>query len=216
MYFSTLHGEPAMINRLSYWVGDTESAKAFLNAPVAELISGDVTEGSGRNKREIHFSNALDELDNGKNKKAASEDKQSNVKPSETAQTKQMTKADIVAIIQSMPESVAVLNGTGKNGVSSEIATRLQQLGIDVVHSGNAKHFDYEHNNVIYPTNASEGVKKTAQILGGFLNIPKNLIRPSRQAFYASVIAGHDYKKLVAVLDDMLKIAAPQQTKQEG
>ena len=216
MYFSTLHGEPAMINRLSYWVGDTESAKAFLNAPVAELISGDVTEGSGRNKREIHFSNALDELDNGKNKKAASEDKQSNVKPSETAQTKQMTKADIVAIIQSMPESVAVLNGTGKNGVSSEIATRLQQLGIDVVHSGNAKHFDYEHNNVIYPTNASEGVKKTAQILGGFLNIPKNLVRPSRQAFYASVIAGHDYKKLVAVLDDMLKIAAPQQTKQEG
>lgn len=220
MYFSTLHGEPAMINRLSYWIGDTASAKAFLNAPVAELQSGDVKEGTGKNAREIHFSNALDELDTGK--QSGKNDASGDVK--ETAgtkqkdpQTKQMTKEDIVAIIQSMPESVAVLNGTGKNGVSSEISTRLQQLGIDVVHSGNAKHFDYEHNNVIYPTNASASVKKTAQIMGGLLQIPKNLVRPSRQAFYASVIAGHDYKKLVKILDEMLKMTAPEQNNsQEG
>ena len=223
IYFSTLHGEPAMINRLSYWIGDTQSAKAFLNAPVAELASGDVTEGTGKNKREVRFSNAMDELGSGKKnaKDAASGDsttaaETSGDKPAKSAQPKQMTKEELVAIIQSMPESVAVLNGTGKNGVSSEISTRLQQLGIDVIHSGNAKHFDYEHNNVIYPTNASANVKKTAQIIGGLLQIPKNLVRPSRQAFYASIIAGHDYKKLVAVLDDMLKLTtAPQQKSQE-
>ena len=39
------------------------------------------------------------------------------------------------------------------------------------------------------------------------LNIPKNLVRPSQQAFYASIIAGHDYKKLITLLDNMLKIS---------
>lgn len=218
MYFSTLHGEPAMINRLSYWVGDVKSAHAFINAPIAELISGDIMENVGKGKRQVHFSNALDELDDGtKNKAAAaSADKGTPAPGKQEAQTKQMTKEDIIAIIQSMPESVAVLNGTGKNGVSSEISTRLQQLGVDVTYSGNAKHFDYQHCNVIYPTKAAPGVVKTATILGSLLQIPKNLVRPSNQAFYASIIAGHDYKKLVVILDDMLKISTQKKTNQEG
>ena len=76
-----------------------------------------------------------------------------------------------------------------------------------MIHSGNAKHFDYQHCNIVYPTNASEKVKTTAQRLGTLLNIPKNLVRPSQQAFYASIIAGHDYKKLITLLDNMLKIS---------
>ena len=219
MFFSTLHGEPRMINRLSYWVGDVDSANAFFTTPVENLISGDVTEKSGRSKREIHFSNALNELDKPESKDNTQEGAASADKG--TASTaggagkksaeKPMTKEALLAIIRSMPEAVAVLNGTGQAGVSNEIATRLQQLGIDVVHSGNAKHFDYEHNNVVYPTAATANVRETAKILGSLLNIPKNLVRPGKQAFYASIIAGHDYKLIVKRLDELLKISTSVQ-----
>lgn len=205
MFFSMLPGEPVMIDRLSYWMGDVKAANAFLNAPVEALISGDVTEGSGRNAKQVHFSTAGDAI-------SASEDAKDNGQPGASAaqsgaKKDEMSKEELMTLIKSMPESVAVLNGTGKAGVSAEISTRLQQLGVDVIHSGNAKHFDYQHCNIVYPTNASEKVKTTARQLGTLLKIPKNLVRPSQQAFYASIIAGHDYKKLTTLLDNMLKIS---------
>lgn len=222
MFFSTLHGEPAMINRLSYWIGDVESANAFLNAPYEELVSGDLREGKGKKGREVHFSNAMNELDkpeskDEKAKEAVSDDAGATTagggakKSGAAAAADAMTKDQLLATIsiRSMPEAVAVLNGTGKGGVSSLIATRLQQLGVDVVYSGNAKHFDYEHNNIVYPTNASASVRETAKILGSLLGIPKNLVRPSKQAFYASIIAGHDYNRVVTQLDKLLKISGP-------
>ncbi|WP_455598561.1 LCP family protein [Cloacibacillus sp.] len=205
MFFSMLPGEPAMIDRLSYWLGDVKAANAFLNAPVEALVSGDVTEGSGRNAKQVHFSTAGDNI-------SASEDAKDNGQLGTSAarsgdKKDEMSKDELMTLIKSMPESVAVLNGTGKAGVSAEISTRLQQLGVDVIHSGNAKHFDYQHCNIVYPTNASEKVKTTARQLGTLLKIPKNLVRPSQQAFYASIIAGHDYKKLTILLDNMLKIS---------
>ncbi|MCD8163736.1 MAG: LCP family protein [Synergistaceae bacterium] len=205
MFFSMLPGEPAMIDRMSYWLGDVKAANAFLNAPVEALVSGDVTEGSGRNAKQVHFSTAGDNI-------SASEDAKDNGQLGTSAarsgdKKDEMSKDELMTLIKSMPESVAVLNGTGKAGVSAEISTRLQQLGIDVIHSGNAKHFDYQYCNIVYPTNASEKVKTTARQLGTLLKIPKNLVRPSQQAFYASIIAGHDYKKLTILLDNMLKIS---------
>ena len=206
MFFSMLPGEPVMIDRLSYWMGDVKAANAFLNAPVEALISGDVTEGSGRNAKQVHFTSAGDAVTasadvSGEGSQPGTPTVQSGVKKDE------MSKDELMTLIKSMPESVAVLNGTGKAGVSAEISTRLQQLGVDVIHSGNAKHFDYQHCNIVYPTNASEKVKTTARQLGTLLKIPKNLVRPSQQAFYASIIAGHDYKKLTTLLDNMLKIS---------
>ena len=206
MFFSMLPGEPVMIDRLSYWMGDVKAANAFLNAPVEALISGDVTEGSGRNAKQVHFTSAGDAVTasadvSGEGSQPGTQTVQSGAKKDE------MSKDELMTLIKSMPESVAVLNGTGKAGVSAEISTRLQQLGVDVIHSGNAKHFDYQHCNIVYPTNASEKVKTTARQLGTLLKIPKNLVRPSQQAFYASIIAGHDYKKLITLLDNMLKIS---------
>ena len=206
MFFSMLPGEPVMIDRLSYWMGDVKAANAFLEAPVEALISGDVTEGNGRNAKQVPFTSAGD---GAVSKDASAEDKAA---PAAAAGAKkdEMTKEELLALIKSLPESVAVLNGTGRAGVSSEISTRLQQLGVDVVHAGNAKHFDYQHCNIVYPTNASDKVKTTARQLGVLLKIPKNLVRPSQQAFYASIIAGHDYKKLTTLLDNMLKISSQQ------
>ena len=197
-----------MIDRLSYWMGDVKAANAFLNAPVEALVSGDVTEGNGRNAKQVPFSTAGDDIAASKDGGGQPAEAAQNGAPAAKAAKKdEMTKEELLTLIKSMPESVAVLNGTGKAGVSSEISTRLQQLGVDVIHSGNAKHFDYQHCNIVYPTNSSEKVKTTAQRLGTLLNIPKNLVRPSQQAFYASIIAGHDYKKLITLLDNMLKIS---------
>ncbi|MDO4987451.1 MAG: LCP family protein [Synergistes sp.] len=202
MYFSMLPGEAALIDRLSYWVGDVDAAKAFLSAPLASLISGDVTEGKGKNAKKVDFSDATDELGKNSSVKRAKDEKPEAVGKDTHGV---MSKDEIASFVKSIPEAVAVLNGVGKSGVSSEISTRLQKLGVDVTHSGNAKHFDYRYSNVVYPTGASESVKETAKKLGKMLGIPKNLVRQSNQAFYASVIAGHDYKEIVKLLDGMLK-----------
>ena len=118
-----------------------------------------------------------------------------------------ITAAQLAELVKSMPESIAVLNGTGKSGVAGEISTRLQKIGVDVVHTGNAKHFDYRYSNIVYPSDAPASVKETAKTLGKLLDIPEGLVRPGQQAFYASLVAGHDYNRLVALLDELVKIS---------
>jgi calcineurin-like phosphoesterase len=106
-----------------------------------------------------------------------------------------------------MPESVAVLNGTGKSGLSTEVASKLQKVGIEVVMSANAKHFDYKSSNVVYPINAKPDVVETAKTLGKLLGIPNNLVRANNQAFYPSIIIGHDYNLLINRIDKLIEIS---------
>lgn len=184
MLFSTLRGTPATIDGLSYWMGDVRDAKRFLNAPLAEL-NGEQTESVP------HDADSAAESQ-GREKKAAEN---------------KITAAQLAELVKSMPESIAVLNGTGKSGVAGEISTRLQKIGVDVVHTGNAKHFDYRYSNIVYPSDAPASVKETAKTLGKLLDIPEGLVRPGQQAFYASLVAGHDYNRLVALLDELVKIS---------
>ncbi len=184
MLFSTLRGTPATIDGLSYWMGDVRDAKRFLNAPLAEL-NGEQTESVP------HDADSAAESQGGEKK--AAENK--------------ITAAQLAELVKSMPESIAVLNGTGKSGVAGEISTRLQKIGVDVVHTGNAKHFDYRYSNIVYPSDAPASVKETAKTLGKLLDIPEGLVRPGQQAFYASLVAGHDYNRLVALLDELVKIS---------
>ena len=182
--FSTLRGTPATIDGLSYWMGDVRDAKRFLNAPLAEL-NGEQTESAPHDTDPAAESQA--------GEKKAAENK--------------ITAAQLAELVKSMPESIAVLNGTGKSGVAGEVSTRLQKIGVDVVHTGNAKHFDYRYSNIVYPSNAPASVKETAKTLGKLLDIPEGLVRPGQQAFYASLVAGHDYNRLVALLDELVKIS---------
>lgn len=184
MLFSTLRGTPATIDGLSYWMGDVRDAKRFLNAPLAEL-NGEQTESVP------HDAEPAAETQAGEAK---------------TAENK-ITAGQLAELVKSMPESIAVLNGTGKSGVAGEISTRLQKIGVDVVHTGNAKHFDYRYSNIVYPSDAPASVKETAKTLGRLLDIPEGLVRPGQQAFYASLVAGHDYNRLVALLDELVKIS---------
>ncbi|MDO5115968.1 MAG: LCP family protein [Synergistaceae bacterium] len=201
VFFTTLPGEAAIIDRLSYWMGDVKSARAFINASLEELMDGGARAGAGG----AAYSSALDPDEQLKLDEEQSGDAQQAEQRGSSSAQNGMTKDELLAIVKSIPDSMAVLNGTGKNGVAAEISTKLQQLGVDVVHTGNAKHSDYRHCNIVYPTGASASVKETARIMGSLLKIPGNLVRPSQQAFYASLIAGHDYKKIVTLLDELIK-----------
>lgn len=211
IFFSTLHGEPAMIKNISYWLGDVASANTFLDVSVDKLVSGDSINNDTKDSRfgnlSLSYSSAVEESAGAKNQASnASDDKTANV-----VGNKDMTKEDLTALIKSMAESVAVLNGDGAAGVSDQVASRLQKMGIDVEQTGNAKHFDYRSSNIVYPLNANASVIDTARKLGKLFGIPKNLVRQSRQAFYPSVIIGHDKDALIKRLDALLELSLRQQ-----
>lgn len=205
MFFATLSGKPAMIDNISYWMGDVQSAQLFLNTPVDRLLASEneTVENTVDDSSPENISDDKN-IESGENGSSKDNDSKS------LKEAAGMTKEELISLVRSMPEAVAVLNGVGKAGVSAEISAKLQQIGVDVVHTGNAKHFDYRYSNIVYPANASANVKETAQILGGLLEIPKNLIRSGNQAYYASLIAGHDYKRLITLLDDLVKLNSGQ------
>lgn len=198
IFFSTLHGTPDFIGKLSYWIGDVEEAKQFISEPVEVLLSGNgkLNKPTSFAGVSMTYSNATDDINT-----SASENNIKNIKDSEFED-----KEKILKNIKSMSDSIAVLNGTGRPGVAEKVASKLQQIGIDVVHKGNAKHFDYKTMNIIYPTTASSSCINTAQILGRLINIPQNLVRQSKQAYYATIIIGHDYELLLSRLDKIIEI----------
>ncbi len=198
IFFSTLHGQPAMIDRLSYWVGDVNSANAFLNASIDMLISGDTSldKSSQYAGISLAYSSAADDSPADSAQKREQQKKDTEAK---------LTGEEIIRTAKSITESVAVLNGTGIASVSQTVSVKLQKIGIDVAHTGNAKHFDYQFTNIIYPLNASKKAVESAKLLGELLQVPKNLVRPSKQAFYVSLIVGHDYKSFNPILDKIVE-----------
>lgn len=208
IFFTILYGKAVTIDKLSYWMGDVKATQTFLHAPIEELMTKELNLGSFMyGNINLTYSSALDKdeeeaLLNGENEseKEAEADKQAK------KGKKRQDPADVKAMIRSISEPIAVLNGSGASGLGSEFATRFQKMGIDVTHTGNAKHFDYKYTNIVYPPGSSQSVIETAKIMGELLGIPKNLVRANNQAFYASVIIGHDYKalreKIEAISDD--------------
>jgi hypothetical protein len=109
---------------------------------------------------------------------------------------------DISEIIASMPEAVAVLNGNGKRGVGVSVATHLQRMGVEVVHTGNAKHFDYRSSNIIFPARPTENNRLAAALLAQLCGISSSLTVSNSQATYPSLIVGHDYESLIRRLEN--------------
>jgi LCP family protein required for cell wall assembly len=214
IFFSMLNGRPVTINMLSYWMGDTKAANTFLHAPIEALISRDLPIQDIRyGNITLTYSSAEDASDNEEKEKKNDNDKSADNDNDEKSGKKdgkdnelndKLSKlANLNAMIKSISEPIAVLNGAGIGGLSSEFATKFQKMGIDVTHTGNAKHFDYKYSNIVYPPGSSKSVIESAKTVGKMLGIPKNLVRANNQAFYASVIIGHDYKSLRKKLEDL-------------
>ncbi len=191
IYMSTLFGTAEIVDGLSYWIGNPESGKQFINATVEELRTGNSKLGekgvsAGYTKG---YSSANDEVV--RSGSAASDRSEPAVK----------SREEMLKIVKDITQPVAVLNGSGEKGISQAVAQRLQELGVDVVYKGNAKHYDYMYSNVVYPIGADSRVAESASKLGELLNVPKNLVRQNNQAFYASIIIGHDHKDIIKLLD---------------
>jgi hypothetical protein len=94
-------------------------------------------------------------------------------------------------------------------------AEKLQRLGVDVIYTGNAKHYDYRYSNIIHPQKAGPATIRASRMLGELCGIPSGLVRPSRQAAYATLVLGHDYRTILARLDRCLGGSPSSSTRPE-
>lgn len=191
IFFSMLQGHPETIDNLSYWIGDPKYATRFLNATTEELIAMD------QESRLMNNPNAVAAVTTAED---YSPDRDGPINNSTNVSLP--SPEDIMSIVTDIPEAVSVLNGTGKSGVSHQVAEHLQKMGVDVVYTGNAKHFDYRTTNVIYPEKAGNETIKTAQLLAKLCGVSPTLTRKNALAIHPSVIVGHDYEKLLKRLKD--------------
>jgi len=106
--------------------------------------------------------------------------------------------AEDIAKIFTKP--VAVLNGSGTKGLANQGAEVLQQLGIDVSYTGNAKHFDFHYSQVLYPQREGDEAKKRGAALADLAGISPQLLRASNDAAYVTLTLGHDHEKILEKL----------------
>ncbi|NLL36466.1 MAG: LCP family protein [Fretibacterium sp.] len=106
--------------------------------------------------------------------------------------------------LQSLREQIGkigLLNGDGESGLVKRASLVFQRLGVEVSHTGNAKHYDYHTTNVVYPKDTEEN-KAAARALARLCGIVNpGLIRVNRDVSIVSVILGHDKEKIFANLE---------------
>jgi LCP family protein required for cell wall assembly len=188
VFFMMLPGTPSIIDNLSYWVSDRSDVEPFLKADTNQLKEMTT---QARNQL-MAVTDASD----------YSSDASNGARSQNTALDNMPSPQDIAQIVTKIPEAIAVLNGTGKSGIGQSVASHLQKMGVEVVHVGNAKHFDYRSSNIIYPERSSEQDRTTAQLLSQLCGISSSLTRMNRQATYPSLIVGHDYETLLKRLEN--------------
>lgn len=184
IFFKMLPGQAAMVDGLSYWIAEQRGIEAFLRADTEGLaeIQADVT------------TQAQYTPDTADGKK----------KPeSETASADAMTPDEVRGYIDNITSQVAILNGTGKAGIAQNASSVLQKMGVDIVHVGNAKHFDYRSTIVVYPEGAQQEMRTSAANLAKLCGIPASLVRSDRQATYVSLIVGHNHASVLKGLDSV-------------
>jgi hypothetical protein len=64
------------------------------------------------------------------------------------------------------PATVEVLNGSGRRGLASRFARRLEESGFKVVRVANADRGDYSTSRVVYRTPDSDGAEEIVSLLG--------------------------------------------------
>jgi hypothetical protein len=89
---------------------------------------------------------------------------------------------------------IQVLNGSGRAGQVDVFRAYLVEQGFDVIESGNARSWSYEHTLVLARTASDTIARSLARVLGTdrvvHLQHPASLVE-------ATVIIGKDYKELM-------------------
>jgi hypothetical protein len=193
-YFLMLPGEAQNIDKLNYWVANRSSVTQFLTADSEQL--GEIIQEAGLQAKR----NPLFEISNAEENMASAQGGGAQSGAAEAATSP--SPVDVMALVNGIPEAVAVLNGTGKSGLGQSVASHLEKMGVEVVHVGNAKHSDYKSSNIIYPESASASAKESAETLSKLCGISSSLTRANKQAMYPSLIVGKDYEALIRRLEN--------------
>ena len=96
-----------------------------------------------------------------------------------------------------LPYSVRaeILNGCGVSQVAARLTRKARQMGIDVIHEGNADHFGYLHTLVIRRGGDRQHAEQVAQTLGIPHLVDQQTDEPFRLADITIVI-GQDYERI--------------------
>ena len=98
------------------------------------------------------------------------------------------------AVFKANSGQIQVLNGCGRAGLADVFRTHLIEQGFDVIESGNARSWSYEHTLVLARTASDTIARDLARTLGTsrivHLQHPASLVE-------ATVIIGKDYKELM-------------------
>ncbi|MFH0778180.1 MAG: LytR C-terminal domain-containing protein, partial [Candidatus Eisenbacteria bacterium] len=88
---------------------------------------------------------------------------------------------------------VSVLNGCGAEGVADKISARLRDTGFDIVVTGNADAFDYEHTLVIDRCGTAEKARRVGDALDCDRVLTQRVNAPSSDVV---VVIGSDWPGL--------------------
>ncbi len=163
--FFTMPGQPANIEGISYFIPDLQRASKEMdpNYVPADKIALPVPVAEEAQTPE-------------KEEAAVQEEPQAN-EPSE----------NLLELVSKFKRPIAVLNGTGRQGLAKRFTTLFEKAGIEVEFTGNAKHSDYHYCFIQYPEGSSdEFAKELARLCG----IPDNLIRKANITYPAALVLG--------------------------
>lgn len=108
------------------------------------------------------------------------------------------TIRDVTDIVKALKVPVAVLNGDGSPAVGRNGSRELQRLGVDVAYVGNGKHFDYHYSLIYFPQGGTAGnLEREGRLLGDLTGVGGNLLRPSDESAYVTIVLGHDFEKII-------------------
>ncbi len=160
--FFTMPGRPASIEDISYFIPDLQRASEEMdpNWVPSERNIVSVAEEVTPEKKEPVTSDAPQSTE-----------------PSE----------NLRSIVSKFTQPIAVLNGTGRQGLAKQFTTLFEKAGIEVEFTGNAKHSDYHYCFVQYPDDGNDEIAKELARLCG---IPENLVRKGDVTYAAALVLG--------------------------
>lgn len=191
--FTMMPGKPSYIKGVSYWLPEMEGFKRICAMSVKELSNPDGASMDLVANYGVQISTASD--------RDIYSDKRTSLQggPSEASED------DIRTLVKNITVPVAILNGTGKKGLGQIASETFQKMGIEVIYTGNAKHFDYRASMVLYPEGANQDTIRAAKNMAKLCGIRDSMVRSGRQAMFASLVLGGDYGKIFGSLDEARK-----------
>lgn len=173
--FFTMPGSSGYIGTVSYWIPDLQAMAAKIN-PEIKVKSADIKSAPVDRSKSQHISADV----------------------TTAVQTKENAESEAEA--QKITEPIAILNGNGVRNICTQFSQIFEKAGLEVVYSGNGRHFDYRFSVVYYPRGKNAN---TAKALAQLCGIQKSLIKPGNYSYAASLVLGHDYKKILKKLSSL-------------